>query len=87
MVSSQTSLEAYVSIRDELPARQMQVLRALNNLGQATFTMISEHIRMPINSITPRVNELVKKGLVRPAGVVISPYTFKSNILWEATKQ
>jgi len=65
----QTSLDAYESIVHELGDRQLQVYNALKTLGPSTNKMISAHLKLPINSITPRMLELREMKLVGVAFV------------------
>lgn len=64
MTLQQTSLLAFDSIQQYLGERQRQVYLALMSLGEATNTMISKASGLPINVVTPRVNELRKLGRV-----------------------
>lgn len=59
----ETSGMAYDSVKPELGKRQRDVLRSLQ-FGPKTNQEIAEYLNLPINSITPRTNELVKKGIV-----------------------
>ncbi len=59
-----TSLDAYQSIRPQLGARQQAVYDAIRTLGCPTNTELSRYLRLPINQITPRTNELREKGFV-----------------------
>lgn len=59
----ETSGMAYDSVKPDLGKKQKDVLRALE-YGPKTNQEISEWLNLPINTITPRTNELVKKGLV-----------------------
>lgn len=59
-----TSLDAYQEIKPELGARQQVVLDGIKKLGCPTNLELSKYLYIPINQITPRTNELVKKGLV-----------------------
>ncbi len=63
-----TSLGAFQSIKQELGNRQRAVLDVIGHLENATNTEISQFMGLPINSITPRTNELRDKGLVIDAG-------------------
>ena len=58
-----TSLLAYTDIKPELGERQQKVLDAIKTLGCPTNLEISKYLKIPINSITPRTNELVEQGL------------------------
>ena len=59
-----TSLEAYEKVKKTLGKRQAEVLSAFRG-GNATNAELADYLRRPINTITPRTNELVKKGLVK----------------------
>lgn len=65
-----SSLEIYLKeIYPNLTARQRVVLHYLRNVGGArTNEEIRTALNVPINHITGRTNELVKKGLVIDAG-------------------
>ena len=57
----QTSIQAfYQEIKPTLGQRQEQVFKAIKSLKGATNTEIARHLNKPINTITPRTNELVK---------------------------
>jgi len=64
-----TSLDAFQSIKPELGSRQKAVWDVINHLKSPTNSEISKFMGLPINTITPRVNELRKKGLVSDAGI------------------
>jgi len=59
-----TSILAYTDIKPELGDRQQKVYDAIKKLGCPTNLEISKYLKIPINSITPRTNELVEQGLV-----------------------
>ena len=59
-----TSLEAYTEVKKTLGRRQIEVLNAFLG-GNATNAELADYLNRPINTITPRTNELVKKGLVK----------------------
>ncbi len=65
-----TSLEIYLKkVYPNLNARQRVVLHYLRNVGTArTNEEILTALGVPINHITGRANELVKKGLVVDVG-------------------
>jgi len=58
----QTSREAYESLN--LGERQQQVYNGFETNGSCTNLEISHLMQIPINCVTPRTNELVKKGLI-----------------------
>jgi len=60
----ENSLDAFESIKPDLNAKQRIVFEALRN-KPATNKTLSKRMQLPINSITPRVLELRKMGLVK----------------------
>lgn len=60
-----TSILAYRSLSpSDLNNRQSQVLEALEEMGVASNRELSEKTKLPINVVTPRCQELRKKGHV-----------------------
>lgn len=59
-----TSLQAYNQIKPTLSYRQAQVLEYLKTYGSSTNSEIARALGRPINCITGRMREVVKKGLV-----------------------
>lgn len=59
-----TSMEAFERILPKINDRQEQILLHLSRFGEQTNKMISHSIKLPINSVTPRTNELLKMGLI-----------------------
>jgi len=92
-VVSQTSIESFIEILPKIGGRQELVIRALYILGSATNRMISENIKLPINSTTPRVFECRKKGLIELDKVDICLATLQREKLernanyWKLTKK
>ena len=78
----QTSILAYQSIIESLGKRQIEVLKALKQIEPANNRMIAQFMRKPINTITPRVNELRKKGLIKYEGIYLDEITKKMTIYW-----
>lgn len=62
------SLEAYRGLN--LTLRQAQVYRAFEVLGEAMDLKVAEFLKMPINCTTPRVGELIDKGILVECGNV-----------------
>lgn len=77
----QTSLEAYKDLIDKLPEKRRVVYEAIKHLGIVCNYEIAQYLYAPINSITPRTNELVKIGLVQEVDKKVSP-TGKKAIYW-----
>ena len=82
----QTSLEAFEQVREELGDKQRLVYLALSELKSANNTMLSKHLGLPINSITPRVLELRNMKLVGVSSVAPCPITKKKTIFWRIVR-
>ena len=68
----QTSLSAYEEIKPKLAKRQAEVMWLLyRSKAPLTNKEIAEILDRPINTITPRTNELVKKGLIEIRGIKV----------------
>lgn len=66
---AQTSLLAYLHIQEELTARQMQVLRAIQGLGgAATMHEVAAQLNVPLNTISGRFSELFTLGAIEKMG-------------------
>jgi DNA-binding MarR family transcriptional regulator len=83
----QTSIFAYHSLTDkQINKRQHDVLSALREIEPATNRMVSEHSGIPINVVTPRCGELVRKGLVAEAYVNFDA-TGRRAIFWRTKER
>lgn len=69
-----------------ISARQLKVLADLVERGPATNTEIAHRLDLPINTITPRTNELVARGMVREKERRPCSITGRKAIVWEATE-
>lgn len=80
--------ESYHSI-DDLGARQKQVYEVIKfytDAGQAvTNKLIGICLSWPINCVTGRVNELMKLGLIEPAGKVYDATTNRNVTVFKIT--
>lgn len=47
-----------------LSARQAQVVSVIELFGPMTNSELAQKLDWPINTVTPRTNELVKKGIL-----------------------
>jgi len=81
----QTSLMAYNDIKPELGHKQAQVYQMLAKLGIATNYALAVGLKWPINTITPRIYELRKLGIVKMYGVVAQE-TGRNAIAWCLTE-
>ena len=66
-----TTREAYRSITD-LGNRQQQVFDAIEAMGSASNEQVSEKLRLPIQSVTGRVNELARYGYLAVVGTTFT---------------
>ena len=64
--------------------RHQEVLATLKENGALTNREIGECMGQPINRITGRVNELVKRGDVKVVGSVLDTTTNRAVTLFEA---
>lgn len=79
----QTSLDAFLSLRETgLAFRRRQVFEALQ-LGEANDRMVAERTFLPINCVTPRRGELVELGLVVEDRRDACPFTGKRTVFWK----
>ena len=71
------SLRAYYEGKLELfPRRSANVLRALSLLGMATDREVCGHLGFSdMNTVRPRITELVKAGVLEQVGDQIDPVT------------
>lgn len=83
---AQTSLDAYIGIRDTLNARQAVILSFIRHNGEVCNLDIAEGLDWPINSVTPRVLELRNMFLIESAGRRLSK-TGKAAFFWRVNPQ
>jgi len=84
---SNTSLEAFEKILPKIGLRQELVLEHLSWVGDASNTMIAGSIKLPINCVTGRTNELRKKFLVEESHKGICPATGQRVSFWKITEK
>lgn len=88
----QTSKEAFIEILPKIGDRQDQILTHLGWVGESTDRMIAASLKLPINCITPRRNELVGKKLLRKSKIDFCEATrmqegrARRAIYWELTR-
>jgi len=80
---SSTSREAFNNIFPELGERQFQVFRAIKRIGPCSNTQIARYLNRPINTITPRTNELRKKLIVSLSHIGICSITKQKVKFWK----
>lgn len=79
----QTSIRAFREISEEINDRQAKVYNTIALMPKINNTEIAKYLKKPINTITPRVHELRKKGLIKQAGTKKCPITNKTTMAWE----
>lgn len=81
MVVQHTSIQTYMNLA--LGERQFEVYKLLKSqMFGLNNRMIAERLNKPINSITPRVNELVKMGVVKEHHRGKDLVTKRNTIFW-----
>lgn len=84
MPVQQTSLWAWQDAKQTLGERQATVLEVIRNFPGCDNQWIAEKLRLPINSVTPRVYELRKLGRVKNVGQKMNIFTKRPTLRWEA---
>jgi len=82
----QTSIDSYKSLLDKLGAKQRLIYDAFC-ITPLTNAEVADFLKMPINCVTGRTNELVEMGLVKYAGTKIHPGTHRRQIVWKISNQ
>ena len=77
-----TSLEAYKILTPSLGERQQQVYITITQHPGVSNLDLCRILKLPINSITPRVKELRDKGLVILSGYKKDHITQKRMMCW-----
>jgi DNA-binding MarR family transcriptional regulator len=90
-MEEQTSLFSRQQLNKEgkIGARQEAVRKLLMDskemgLPGLNNREIAENLHLPINTITPRVNELRKMGFVENAGIAFDPVTKRRVMIWRS---
>lgn len=83
----QTSIEAFQKILPKIGKRQELVLEHLSWIQDATDAMIGASIKLPINCVTPRRGELVKKKLVESSRISECLCTHGTANYWRITSK
>lgn len=85
-MTQETSKIAYIGeILPTLGERQQTVLKALTSVPDATHRELKEMLGWEINTVTPRVGELVNLGHVEEAGKRQCRITKRMVIAWRST--
>ena len=81
----QTSIKAFFSIKNLMP-KQKVIYQVIKRRKEINNRMLSDVLNWPINTVTPRVNELVKMGVVYESTVKKDKKTGRLSIFWKAKK-
>ena len=85
-MTQQTSIDAYHELQPgKIGKMQKQVLECFMKHGACTNLEISDWYNLPINRVTPRTNELVKKGLIVKSHKRICSISKKVVIAWKVS--
>jgi len=77
----QTSIRAYIGI-EELGEKQKMVFEYIRTFPGVSDREISDGLKMRINSITGRRNELVSLGMIEEAGEKRDALTNRNVLIW-----
>jgi len=83
---TETSKEAYQGILPEIGIKQKLVLDCFKTLNMANNKMVSMYLKLPINSVTGRTNELRDMKLLTFSHEAPCPWTNKNTQYWKVTK-
>jgi len=89
MVTAETTEETFKELNQsgEREKRQLQVYNIIKGLGACSNSMIAHKLKLPINCITGRVNELRNKlKLVGFSHKDTDPYTKRKVIYWKVVR-
>lgn len=71
-------------MKPQLGEKQRRVLDAFEKAKRPICNQeLAMYLNQPINTVTPRVNELVEKGLVEQSCKAIYPATNRRVIYWQ----
>lgn len=82
MSVTDTSLQAFESVKPQMNELQALTFKALSSRKQ-TNAELAESTGLYLYTVSPRVTELVKKGLVRDSGERRTTTRGRKAIVWE----
>lgn len=85
-MATETSINAYNEVKESIGDKQSIVLNGLKTLEIANNQMIARFIKLPINNVTGRMNELREMKLVTFSHTAPCPYSNKQTMFWTLTK-
>ena len=81
-----TSVLAYADVLENIGDRQMQVLKCILTIQPCSNLEILKYLHLPINSVTPRCQELRKMGVVVMDRIDKCIYTNRKVTYWRVKK-
>jgi hypothetical protein len=83
----QTQLDAYLALKPKLSQRQGQVLYSVEHLGEACLFDLVDWLQWPVNCVSGRITELVKRGLLEDSRKRrANPNSGKLAIVWRVAE-
>lgn len=82
MMIRDTSRKSYYSIEQGLGKRQRLIFSFFKKYGAVTNLEISTWEKIPINQVTPRTNELYKKGFLTIAQKRVCTISGRTALSW-----
>jgi len=81
-------MQAFIDVYPKLPTKRLRVMCEIQRGGikGRTNEEISRNLGLSINSVTPRVNELVKLRLVADSGIHRKNKSGVKAIVWISTE-
>lgn len=71
----------------KLSPNQILVLGILREQGPLTAWEVAERAEMEATAIKPRINELVRAGILEAVGAKLNPFTGRANVAYGLTTQ
>jgi predicted ArsR family transcriptional regulator len=86
-IAKEVRLEAYRSMWPKITARQALVVSALENEPMNACEIADKLGFSDLNSVKPRLNELLKAGAIKEVGTRISRRSGKPNTVYQLIKK
>jgi len=63
----------------DLDASDLTILNRLNEKGRATYSELAEELKLTVPTVKSRIENLIKKGVIKQFGIYLNPHTFTTN--------
>ena len=87
MKTEQVRNQAFKDIIDSLSARRKECYNIIVKYDKQTALQTSKKLKLPINSVVGRLNELSTMRLIKVAGTIDNRYTKTKNCVWTTTTE